>query len=131
MGLLDQVTDMLGGDGGRDKLLGAAMGLVGGKDGLQGLVSKRDAPGDQACGWMGKQGVCGEGRRPRRETVTRWQEPVTTHRRGWRVCEYRSYPHQVESAIGQRGVLGGTTPWRASLTAAAHQVGPRCAATVV
>jgi uncharacterized protein YidB (DUF937 family) len=55
MGLLDQVTDMLGGDGGRDKLLGAAMGLVGGKDGLQGLVSKLDAAGlgDQARSWIG------------------------------------------------------------------------------
>ena len=58
MGLLDQVTDMLGGDGGgggRDKLLGAAMGLLGGKEGLQGLVSKLDAAGlgDQAKSWIG------------------------------------------------------------------------------
>ena len=55
MGLLDQVTDMLGGDGGgRDKLLGAAMGLVGGKDGLQGLVSKLGDLKDIAGKFLGR-----------------------------------------------------------------------------
>ncbi len=59
MGLLDQVGDLLGGDkgggGGPDKLLGAAMGVIGGKEGLQGLVSKLDSAGlgDLAKSWIG------------------------------------------------------------------------------
>lgn len=56
MGLLDSVGDLLGGGkgGGADKLLGAAVDLIG-KDGLQGVVSKLDAAGlgDLAKSWIG------------------------------------------------------------------------------
>lgn len=62
MGLLDQIGDLFGGDkkggggGGADGLLGAAMGLVGGKDGLQGLLKKFDDAGldDVVKSWFGK-----------------------------------------------------------------------------
>jgi uncharacterized protein YidB (DUF937 family) len=54
MGLLDQVSDLLGG-GGADGLTKAAMKLVGGNEGLQGLVGKLDAAGlaEMAQSWIG------------------------------------------------------------------------------
>jgi uncharacterized protein YidB (DUF937 family) len=54
MGLLDQVSDLLGG-GGADGLTKAAMKLVGGNEGLQGLVGKLDAAGlaEMAQSWVG------------------------------------------------------------------------------
>lgn len=56
MGLLDQIGDLVDKGGGTDKLMGAAMDLVGGKDGLQDLVSKFDKAGigNIAQSWLDK-----------------------------------------------------------------------------
>jgi len=57
MGLFDQVSDLLGdgGGGGGNGLMNAAMKMVGGGEGLQGLVGKLDAAGlaELAQSWVG------------------------------------------------------------------------------
>jgi uncharacterized protein YidB (DUF937 family) len=57
MGLFDQVSDLLGGGGGGggNNLVNAAVKMVGGNEGLQGLMNRFDAAGlaEMAQSWVG------------------------------------------------------------------------------